>query len=340
MDHFSLTEMKPMYGLIDGAFLGVACYNAFEMLLFVFHTFQRNSGLYFWSMLVATVGLFAHSVSVLLSLFGLPLIPLSAVIVGSWFPMVIGHSLMLYSRLHLVVADGSRKLFWVLTMIIALFFLLDIPSAAFFIDTCVHMDDAELLEPIMPILGVLAQVQVTVTAVQDTFIAGLYVYEASHTMAVMDPIKAPQLRSMRRNLVLLFILSVVFDGLIVFAAFTEIPMLNVALKPLAYSIKMKIEALVLTNLVSVIKRDPDTLELQVTEPQSQKRQHEETEKSPKLQQFVSVRSTSVTGRSIYLVPDPYRGLGSIPKSPISLKRDTMELMAGSEMSKLRRNREK
>lgn len=51
----------------------------------------------------------------------------AGVVIGiSWWCMVTGQALVLYSRLHLVVRD-KRKIRWVLVMIITNFFILHIP---------------------------------------------------------------------------------------------------------------------------------------------------------------------------------------------------------------------
>ncbi|KAI0974899.1 hypothetical protein F4678DRAFT_421196 [Xylaria arbuscula] len=49
-----------------------------------------------------------------------------------WWMMVSGQSLMLYSRLHLVVYD-PRKLRWLLAMIFAVFLFIQIPVGTLFI---------------------------------------------------------------------------------------------------------------------------------------------------------------------------------------------------------------
>src|SRR5215469_2744770 len=53
-----------------------------------------------------------------------------AFITLGWYFMVTGQSLVLYSRLHLLVRD-ARKLKWILCMIIADVFLFHIPTTVF-----------------------------------------------------------------------------------------------------------------------------------------------------------------------------------------------------------------
>jgi len=81
-------------------------------------TFKRHANLYFWSIVVATFGVLLYAVAVLLLVLELinDYISTSLVDVG-WTCMVTGQSLVLYSRLHLLVSD-TWKLKLILAMII------------------------------------------------------------------------------------------------------------------------------------------------------------------------------------------------------------------------------
>jgi hypothetical protein len=98
-------------------FSGIAIYNTLELFM-IFMTFNRRATLYFFSVVVATLGVFLYAVAVLLLVLNLTnaYVSTSLVDVG-WSCMVTGQSLVLYSRLHLLVRD-SRKLNWILGMII------------------------------------------------------------------------------------------------------------------------------------------------------------------------------------------------------------------------------
>lgn len=51
-------------------FIAVACYNSLEQLFIIFRTFRRRSGLYFWSMMTATLGIPFHVLPNILRFFG------------------------------------------------------------------------------------------------------------------------------------------------------------------------------------------------------------------------------------------------------------------------------
>src|ERR1700737_3865512 len=100
--------------LIIAGFFAISCYNVIEIIIFIFNTFKRRNGLYFWSMLVASLGIPIHAVAVLLRFFGLaPDFFMCVVTVVGWYAMVTGQAVVLYSRLHLVVRD-DKKIRWVL----------------------------------------------------------------------------------------------------------------------------------------------------------------------------------------------------------------------------------
>ncbi|PMD37803.1 hypothetical protein L207DRAFT_586133 [Hyaloscypha variabilis F] len=97
-------------------FSGIAIYNILELIVTIFMTFKRRATLYFFSVVVATFGVLLYAVAVLLLVLELinTYISTSLVNVG-WTCMVTGQSLVLYSRLHLLVRDP-----WQLKMILAI----------------------------------------------------------------------------------------------------------------------------------------------------------------------------------------------------------------------------
>jgi hypothetical protein len=97
-------------------FSGIAIYNSLELSITIFMTFKRRATLYFFSVVTATFGVFLYAVAVLLLVLNLinAYISTSLVDVG-WACMVTGQSLVLYSRLHLLVRDT-----WILKLILGM----------------------------------------------------------------------------------------------------------------------------------------------------------------------------------------------------------------------------
>lgn len=118
-------------------FASLTWYNAVELLALIFITFKVRKGLYFWSLLISTLGLVIYTLGYLLKLLGaLPgqtrWIGLIFLTIG-WWTMVTGQSVVLWSRLHLVLPPGTRSdriLTWTKWMIIANVMVLHFPTTA------------------------------------------------------------------------------------------------------------------------------------------------------------------------------------------------------------------
>ncbi|KAM0819998.1 hypothetical protein AB5N19_05816 [Seiridium cardinale] len=250
-------EMGPILDVVSlpvamviGGFFALACYNSIEVYVFIGHTFKRKTGLYFWSMLAANSGIPIHATGVLLRFFSLaPNLPMCVVISIGWILMVSGQAMVLYSRLHLIVGD-PRKIRWVLIMIITLFLVVQIPTSLLFITA-----NADI--PTQPLSGtifnVYEKVQITMFTLQEAIISGLYVYEASSGLKMMDVIKGPRVRALNRELVAVFILVVTLDITLMITEYTDNFQIQTTYKPVVYSIKLKVEALVLNNLLSLVQ---------------------------------------------------------------------------------------
>lgn len=82
----------------------IAGYNAIEGFVLIMLTFRTHTGLYFWSLIVADLGILIYMVFVTLWYFELTvrLAALLPLYVG-WICMVTGQSVVLYSRLGIVL---------------------------------------------------------------------------------------------------------------------------------------------------------------------------------------------------------------------------------------------
>lgn len=92
-------------------------------------TFKRRNGVYFYSLLASSWGIFIYALAFLMKFFQVwknDYVSCAFITIG-WYAMVTGQSIVLYSRLHLVVRD-KRKVRWVLYMIIVDAILFHIPT--------------------------------------------------------------------------------------------------------------------------------------------------------------------------------------------------------------------
>jgi hypothetical protein len=97
----------------------LSLYNAVELLILIPVTFKHYSGLYFWSLLVASAGVIPYSVGYVLVYYNVTydFIGYTIDTVG-WCAMVTGQSVVLYSRLHLVLRDRRtlRAVVWIIVI--------------------------------------------------------------------------------------------------------------------------------------------------------------------------------------------------------------------------------
>ncbi|OGE46672.1 hypothetical protein PENARI_c142G10169, partial [Penicillium arizonense] len=231
------------------AFFGITCYNVLEIMVSIFMTFKRYRGLYFWSMLVATLGILLHAIAVLLRFFALaPSFPMAVLIVVGWYAMVTGQSVVLYSRLHLVVSD-YRRYRWVLYMIIINFCVLHIPVSILFFGS--GLGHSNFLGP----FNVYENIQLAGFSVQEIIISGLYIWEASRAL---KPALAREERSgynVMKHLILVNIIAILMDASLLATQYSDNFEIQTTYKTVVYSVKLKMEFSVLNQLVAFLMRN-------------------------------------------------------------------------------------
>jgi hypothetical protein len=240
------------------AFLSIALYNVIELTCLVFIVFKRYRGLYFWSFLVATWGIAIYSVGFLLNDFDISnnirLFNVTLIVLG-WCAMVTGQSLVLYSRLHLIV---HRRLILrlVLGMIIMNAILLHIPT----IILCYGANSVLYRRFSLP-YGIYERIQVTIFFLQETSISAIYMYQMCRLFYTgRGPLTAIHGDEAGRRLMLHLIYMNVFvillDVLIVALQFSGRYATQTAAKAFIYSVKLKLEFNILNRLVGVAQRVP------------------------------------------------------------------------------------
>lgn len=189
--------------MLMAGFLSIACYISVEILIVILSTFKRRRGLYFWSLIASTVGIPLHAIASVLRYFALaPNVPMAVLVDLGWYLMVTGQSFVLYSRLHLVMGN-IRKLRWVFAMIVTTFTVMQLPTSALFLATNVLPAHAALLNAFQ----IFEHTQLACFVVQETVLSGLYVWEASKLLNRLKITKGVRVRTVFRELIVLFIVS-------------------------------------------------------------------------------------------------------------------------------------
>jgi hypothetical protein len=116
-----------------GALTGASLFCNIELWGLIWITFKRRTGLYFWSILVATIGSFLYNINVILGYFVTIPVPTWAFgITGvlGYLIYVPAEYFVLYSRLHLL-STSPRVLRWTIVVVATEYALVTIPLAVF-----------------------------------------------------------------------------------------------------------------------------------------------------------------------------------------------------------------
>ncbi|UNI21298.1 hypothetical protein JDV02_007299 [Purpureocillium takamizusanense] len=226
-------------------FISIALYNVVELNFLIASTFKRYTGLYFWSFLVATWGVAFNAVGYLVrSLRADPSgYAQATIILIGWCTMVTGQSLVLYSRLHIVLHSATR-LRMVLIMIIANAIWLGVP-----VIVLVYGTNSNNPEPFEKPYSIFEKLQLTVFCVQEVVISCLYIFETAKLLKLHRGVANSGTRRVMGHLILVNVFIVLLDISILILEFTEHYNLQTAWKALVYSVKLKAEFTVLNRLV-------------------------------------------------------------------------------------------
>lgn len=225
-------------------FVGVAWYNVGELMVLVFLTFKKYRGMYFWSMLSSAWGIIPYSLGFLLKFFNATdamWLPITLLTVG-WWAMVTGQSMVLYSRLHLVLRD-IRILHLVLGLIVLNVFLLHVPTTVL-----TYMANFYNTEATVTGYNVMEKIQLTGFCVQEIIISGLYIWETNR-MLKLNP--ENDSRKVIFNLFAVNMACILMDIALIVIEYANFYMYQTTLKATIYSIKLKLEFAVLGKLVKI-----------------------------------------------------------------------------------------
>jgi hypothetical protein len=233
-----------VYCLIT-AFCAVSFWMTVELTLQVFFTFKRHKSLYFWSILICTWGVSFQVIGLILKLFNYGNWILSSIFFKiGWVGNVTGFSFVLYSRLNLVVRN-RKILRAVLIMIIIDAFLLHTPIIIF--DFGISSPHPNIW--FMP-MYIMERIQVTWFSIQETIISLLYIY---NTRSFLKDTYTHQTHRVMQLLIIAQVLAIIFDIVLVTVDWNNMFTLKVTIHPFAYAVKLKMEFVVLNQLLALIK---------------------------------------------------------------------------------------
>ena len=226
----------------------LAFYNGFELLLLIFTTFNKWQGLYFWSLVVSTLGMLAYSLGLILEYFVIgdrnTLLPGLIFDSLGWMFMVSGQSVVLYSRLGLIVTN--RKILNAVKWMI-------IVDAIVFHVTCNGLNYVAhwtTLQSARDGYFYFEYVQMTGFCIQEFIISGLYMWK---TIELLKTIKRENSKRIVYQLFSINIIIVILDIALLAIEYKNLHIFEQCVKSFVYSVKLKLEFAILGKMVDLVK---------------------------------------------------------------------------------------
>ncbi|KAF2857374.1 hypothetical protein K470DRAFT_273342 [Piedraia hortae CBS 480.64] len=239
----------------------ISMYSAIELVTSVLLTFHRYRGCYFFSLLTAAAGILPYSLGFLLKYLRLipgklHMLPIVLLTLG-WYPMVTGQSMVLWSRLHLVVhgAQGQKIVRATKWMIIANVFLLHLPTTVLTFGSNGSIQTEKFVEA----YTVMEKIQMTGFFLQESLLSSIYIVE---TVRLLQTSLKPRTRSTMKHLIAINVFIITLDLLLLALECASLYILETLCKGIIYSIKLKLEFAILGKLVRFVSGSKEQRSLQ------------------------------------------------------------------------------
>ncbi|KAJ5579159.1 hypothetical protein N7450_008026 [Penicillium hetheringtonii] len=238
---------------------GLSMYNGLELLILIFSKFSRYATVYFWSLLASSLSLFPYSLGYAFKFFGTltgkaKWVSLSLLTIG-WYVMVTGQSVVLWSRLHLVVTgeNGGRILFYTKWMIIIDAIILHIPTTVVTFGSFGDLETHNFVRA----YNVVEKFQMTGFFVQETILSLIYIIA---TVKLLQGSFRKKKRQLMYLLVFINIAIIIMDIALLSIEYASLLILETTLKGVFYSVKLKLEFAILGRLVKFVSSSQQDVE--------------------------------------------------------------------------------
>lgn len=227
---------------ILAVFTALPLWTTVELTAWIFYIFRRYKGLYFWSVLACTWGVSLHAIGFVLK-FCVPscnwIVATILAEIG-WVGMVTGFSVVLYSRLKLIVRSHNvRK--WVLIMIVADAFLFHVPTIVFQFG----VSNKPTHKKYLPYMAPMERVQVMGFSIQEIIISTLYIY---HTRQYLRDSFHKTTRKTIALLIGVQVIVILADVIVVTLDYCEYFTLKAVLHSFVYAFKLQLEFVILNDI--------------------------------------------------------------------------------------------
>jgi hypothetical protein len=230
--------------LVVIVFLAVAVSEALETLVHVFRRFHGSRGVYFYSLIAASVGIIIHALGYFIRNFDISKsAPLEITLAcGGGMLMITGQSIVLWSRLHLI-SRGKRDR-WLLYLIIADCIIVQGSATALFAGS-----NSPNPQPWLKIYSKWEIFQVTWFVCQECLISGLYIYRTFLLLRSSAAFRGPKPKRVFHHLVAVNFVVIALDITILALQYAGLYAIQTSWKTLAYAIKLKLEFDILNQLI-------------------------------------------------------------------------------------------
>ncbi|KAJ5171199.1 uncharacterized protein N7500_003982 [Penicillium coprophilum] len=243
---------------VFAAFAGLACYNAIELVVLCLSSFRHRKSTYFWSLLISSVSIIPYTLGFTLLFFPTGVTPwlCMSLAIPSWYGMVTGQSIVLWSRLHLVL-QNKKVLLALLWMICIDAVILHIPTSVIIFGTVAHPTGPWALA-----YDIIERIELIGFCVQEFLISSIYVWE---TVKLLRLRPDGRRHGILNQLLVINIIILLLDISVVVIEFVGFYAIQVTFKPLAYSVKLKLEYAILGKLIAVAQGHNGSQELRSSE---------------------------------------------------------------------------
>lgn len=276
--------------IIIAFLIGLALYNAVELILLILVTFNKYRGLYFWSMMISGIGIMPYALGFLIKFFQLldpnrtqGYVAVIMLVVG-WYMMVtgkfmvrshaihrclthviLGQSVVLWSRLHLLT-NSSRVLRYSLAMICINVVVLGFPTSVLTFGSNSNSLTNRTLGHFVEGYNVMEKIQMVGFFLQELILSLIYIKETlrilklsksaqGDMMSISDDteMREPIARKVMYQLLVINTIIIAMDVALLAVEFANLYLIETTLKGVVYSIKLKLEFAVLGKLVQIVR---------------------------------------------------------------------------------------
>lgn len=246
-------QWRPGEDLAAAAFVGITIFLVFETLFEILRRFSKRKGLYFWCMLAGTLGCGVDVVGIILKFLAYHKsnwIAHTLCMCLGWSTYTLAQLLILYSRLHLV-NQRPRVQRFVLVMSISTIFTATTPT---WVVVWFAWNPNPTISSIWsPRNAIVERYNQIVHTLVELIISGIYI--GSLLKVLHSPAKSSvRQRRVMFDLIYVNIIVVALDILTVVLVYLNQTGLSHPMQTFSYAFKIRIEFLVLNQLMSVAAR--------------------------------------------------------------------------------------